>query len=165
MSNNLTFVDQYGLTVQQQTDGSWLRSDGVVLGSCDQDQAERIFAGMSNQPVANSSTVSTQSTVMSTADFLARFTPSESTAIIASSSTNMMIHIWFTRLATSSVVDLSQPQTQADLKMLVSTGLLEESRISEILTISQIDAGPIGPTGSIGPTGNTGPVTGPIAPD
>jgi len=71
-------------------------------------------------------------TVITTAQYVARFAPSERTAIMA---TPASLNLWLTLLAYTSI-DVTDPQVTAGVAALVSANLLTAARGAQILNLA-----------------------------
>jgi hypothetical protein len=107
---------------------------GTVLNRIVADSTFRPGAGLSIVPDTGQAVYALSVpalTVIPTAQYVARFTASEQSAIIAAPAG---LELWLTLLAYPSV-DLTNPQVTAGVAALVSAGLLTSTRATQILTL------------------------------
>ncbi|BEV07966.1 hypothetical protein [Methylophilus sp. DW102] len=73
-------------------------------------------------------------TVFTSLEFLDKFTESEQLAVVEATMTNAAVKLWYDRLLAASFLDLADIRIPDGLNALVSAGLLEASRVAEIMT-------------------------------
>ena len=72
--------------------------------------------------------------VLTSAGFVARFTPAEYASIITAAETNEDVAVLIAQLTASPYVALDDPRLEPSLALLVSAGLLAPERVPQILT-------------------------------
>lgn len=67
-------------------------------------------------------------------EFLDKFTIDEQMAVVSATMNSVPVKLWYDKLLAASFVDLNDTRTLEGLNALVSAGLLDSSRINEIMT-------------------------------
>jgi hypothetical protein len=80
--------------------------------------------------------------VLTSAAFVARFTPAEFGSILATAQENPSVGQLVTELTSSAYVALDDPRLEPGLQMLVEEGLLTAERVPEILSYARPGAQP-----------------------
>lgn len=73
-------------------------------------------------------------TVFTSLEFLDKFTEAEQLGVVEATMTNASVKLWYDRLLAASFVDLEDIRIPEGLNALVSAGLLDAVRVTEIMT-------------------------------
>lgn len=73
-------------------------------------------------------------TVFTSLEFLDKFTEAEQLAVVEATMTNAAVKLWYDRLLAASFLDLADSRIPDGLNALVSAGLLDATRVAEIMT-------------------------------
>lgn len=73
-------------------------------------------------------------TVFTSLEFLDKFTEAEQLAVVEATMTNAAVKVWYDRLLAASYLDLEDDRISNGLNALVTAGLLDSSRVAEIMT-------------------------------
>ena len=73
-------------------------------------------------------------TIFTSLEFLDKFTESEQLAVVEATMTTAAVKLWYDRLLAASFVDLEDSRIPDGLNALVSAGILDASRVAEIMT-------------------------------
>ena len=82
--------------------------------------------------------------VITSAAFMARFTPAEYTAIMSAAETNAEVAGLIDQLTASPHVSFSDPRVEPGLALLVAEGLLAPERTTELLAYDRPEPAPVG---------------------
>jgi hypothetical protein len=110
-----------------------VRKDGLGWRSVDNEQdctEFEIYTETEPSPV-NVVVIKTKFTSL---EFLDKFTQAEQLGVVEASMTNAAVKLWYDRLLAASFVDLEDSRIPDGLNALVAAGLLEASRVAEIMT-------------------------------
>lgn len=83
--------------------------------------------------IANNTPPPEPKTKFTSLEYLDRFTESEQVAIVSATSQNVQLKLFYDRLLAATFIDLEDPRTAAGVDALISAGLVDESRKSELL--------------------------------
>jgi len=73
-------------------------------------------------------------TIFTSLKFLDRFTEAEQLSVAEATMTTASVKLWYDRLLAASYIDLADERIPLGLNALVSAGLLDDSRVAEIMT-------------------------------